>query len=262
MVIVGTTDTDYPGDPALVRTEEEDVLYLLGVLDRYFPGAKIRREDIVGCYAGVRPLVDDGSSTESKTSREHAIWTDPSGVTFVAGGKYTTYRNMAEQTVDEVLTRFTLEDRVRFGRSRTHEPLNPLVTAPLWERARNESEHLAERWGIPEKIAAQLAFRHGLEADKIVEESYGLIPSSTDIDEILWGMEAVHAAEHTLCLTLTDFYFRRTPMILARADHGIPFAANLAKVLGHRLNWSDSRRAEEINALQKHLAWELESLAL
>ena len=83
------------------------------MIERYFPGAKITAKDIIGCYAGVRPLIDDGAQTESKTSREHAIWTDPRGITFVSGGKYTTYRNMAEQTVMEVLRHFSIEERVQ-----------------------------------------------------------------------------------------------------------------------------------------------------
>lgn len=262
MVIVGTTDTDYPGDPAEVRVDGDDVKYLLGVIERYFPGAKITREDIVGCYAGVRPLIHDGSESESKTSREHSIWNDPHGVTFVAGGKYTTYRNMASQTVNEALIGFPIEDRARFGRSLTQQPLNPLITEPLWLRAQNESSALAERWGIPEKLTAALTFRHGLEAAEIIEQAYGLIPPSTDVDEIQWGMEAVHAMEHTLCLSLTDFYFRRTPLILSRPDHGLPFAKSIAKIMGDRLGWSEQRQNDEINALQKTVEKELQATTI
>jgi glycerol-3-phosphate dehydrogenase len=144
MVIVGTTDTDYSGDPGQVRTEKEDVRYLLQVIERYFPGVKISHGDIVGCYAGVRPLIDDGAKTESKTSREHSIWTDPRGITFVAGGKYTTYRNMARQTVDVALHSFTSEDQAKFAHSNTEVPLNPLVSEVLLERAKRECARWAE----------------------------------------------------------------------------------------------------------------------
>ncbi len=85
MVIVGTTDTDYPGDPSEVRAEKSDVEYLLKVIEQYFPGVKIGKGDIIATYSGVRPLIDDKSETESKTSREHEIWNDPRGCTFVAG---------------------------------------------------------------------------------------------------------------------------------------------------------------------------------
>jgi len=259
MVIVGTTDTDYPGDPGEVRTEPEDVDYLLRVIEKYFPGAQIGRADIVGCYAGVRPLIYDGSESESKTSREHAIWTDPRGVTFVAGGKYTTYRNMATQTVEHALHGFPTEDHVRFGRAQTKAPLNPLITDMQWKRSIGLADEMAARWGVAEAITRALTFRHGFEAEKILEQSYGLISHASSSEEQLWCMEAIHAMEHTMCLTLVDFFFRRTPLVLAREDHGAPFAATVGRVMAQRLGWSDRRLNDEINAMQNHLAWELEA---
>lgn len=257
MVIVGTTDTDFPEDPSKVRAEEEDVRYILQVIERYFPGAKITRQDIVGCYAGVRPLIDDGATTESKTSREHLIWTDPRGVTFVAGGKYTTYRNMAQQTVEEVLAHFSIEDRVRYGHSQTLTPLNPLVTESLLVRARNEQVRWAKDWMLPEAITSALAERHGLEAEQIIINALPLRARCKDPEEWMWCAEALHAIAETMCLTLTDFYLRRTHLILAREDHGLPFARVLAQVMGERLGWDQKRQIDEINALQNQLAWEL-----
>ena len=257
MVIVGTTDTDYPGDPAQVQTTKEDVDYLLHVVDQYFPGAKITRKDILGTYAGVRPLIDDGAKTESKTSREHMIWTDPRGVTFVAGGKYTTYRNMAEQTVDEVLNYFSLEERVRYNRPKTLEPLNSIVTETLFERAKFEHPQWAKACGLPEEITAKLADRHGLEARLIIRQALPVFARTANAEEWMWCAEALHAIEHTMCLTLTDFYLRRTHLVLARADHGLPFAKAIAQVMGDRLGWDQRRRAEEINALQNQIAFEL-----
>ena len=133
MVIVGTTDTDFPADPYSVHTTRQDVEYLLTVIDKYFPGAKIKESDIIASYSGVRPLVDDHAATESKTSREHQILTDPRGLTVVMGGKYTTYRLIAEQAVKSALTLFSFEDNVRFNRNYTVEPLNPQVCIALEE---------------------------------------------------------------------------------------------------------------------------------
>ncbi len=257
MVIVGTTDTDYPGDPAKVRTEPADVDYLLKVVDKYFPGARLTRKNIVGCYAGVRPLIDDGAQSESKTSREHAIWTDPRGITFVAGGKYTTYRNMAEQTVDHVLASFPIEERVQFNQSRTLAPLNPLVTTHLLDRARQEHVRWARDWNLPETITAEVADRHGLEGERILEDALAWRTAIRDPEEWMWCAEALHAIEHTMCLHLADFYLRRTHLVLARADHGKPFVQNIARVMGERLGWDSKRREGEINALQNQLDWEL-----
>ena len=257
MVIVGTTDTDFSGDPGDVRTDAADVAYILKVVEQYFPGVNLRHSDIVGCYAGVRPLIDDGSATESGTSREHAIWSDPAGITFVAGGKYTTYRNMAEQTLHEVLSHFSIEERVGFGKTRTLEPLNPLVTPELLERALREHASWAAEKGVSPRVTEQLALRHGMEGLKILTAAFDAGITSAIDDEWLWSAEALHAVEHAFTLHLGDFYFRRTPLILSRRDHGLPFAKSIAAVMGSRLGWNSSRQTEEINALQNQIQSEL-----
>jgi glycerol-3-phosphate dehydrogenase len=262
MVIVGTTDTDFSLDPGQVRTETEDVDYLLRVIEQYFPGAHISASDILGCYAGVRPLIDDGANSESKTSREHAIWTEPHGVTFVAGGKYTTYRKMACQAVDKILRLMPVDDRVRFGKSRTLEPLNPLVSSTLWNRALTEHSSWAEQAGVNTLITSRLAERHGLEGRTILTDGIVERLRSGNAEEWLWCAEALHAVENTMCLHLSDFFFRRTPLVLSRRDHGIPFAQAIAETMGARLGWNKTRELEEINALQQQLNWEFKSLEI
>jgi len=257
MVIVGTTDTDFSLDPSQVRTENEDVDYLLKVVEKYFPGAGIQAHDIVGCYAGVRPLIDDGAQSESKTSREHAIWTEPHGVTFVAGGKYTTYRNMAQQVVECILHQMGIEERIRFQHTRTLEPLNPLVTPELWARAKVEQATWASSTGIHPGITARLADRHGLEGRTILSDGIFERLRSGNSEEWLWCAEALHAVDNTMCMHLSDFYFRRSPLVLSRRDHGIPFSKAIAETMAARLGWNKTRELEEINALQNQLTWEL-----
>src|SRR5205823_4724430 len=118
IVIVGTTDTDYKENPEGVKSNLEDVDYLINVVNGYFPGSPINKTDIISSYAGVRPLVDDGSHSESKTSREHVILNTSHNITFVAGGKYTTYRRMARDIMETVLRKeFSVEDRIQFARN-------------------------------------------------------------------------------------------------------------------------------------------------
>ncbi len=257
MVIVGTTDTDFSMDPAKVRTEADDVDYLLKVIENYFPGAKITAKDIIGCYAGVRPLIDDGAQTESQTSREHAIWTEPHGVTFVAGGKYTTYRRMAEQAVEHMLGRLEITDRIKLGHSMTLRPLNPLVSESMWAKAQQDHVHWAKEFDLDSKTTQLLAERHGMEAYKLIETAIDERRLCSSETEWLWCAEAIHAVEHTLCLHLVDFYFRRSPLVLSRPDHGLNFVKSIARVMGDRLGWTPSRQQDEINALQNQLSWEL-----
>jgi glycerol-3-phosphate dehydrogenase len=258
MVIVGTTDTDFPQDPAEVRTNKEDVTYLLKVTNQYFPGAHITESDIVSVYAGVRPLVDDSSQTESKTSREHLILNDPRNITFVAGGKYTTYRLMAEQAVDAAIKNWDLSDRAKYAKGQTLNPLNPKVTPALYESAKANKQAWARRFQIPFEVMNDLVERHGQEALDICERYLDQIkPHSTSIAALTYGLEALHAIDHTMCLSLRDFIFRRTHLFLADREHGKNVWEFLSKIMANRLGWTESQRVEQINALQNQISFEL-----
>ncbi len=238
MVIVGTTDTDFSGNPENVNTEREDVDYLLGIVGKYFPGSQIKESDIVASYAGVRPLVSDGSDTEGKTSREHVIFTEPHGLTFVIGGKYTTYRLIAKQVIEHCLAKFPIEDRVRWIRCHTEAPINPLVT----EESFTEREHLLSflrlQTNLNENEIHWLSDRHGPECIEIVDR-YG--------HELSYSQyEVHHAIDYTMCMNLLDFFHRRVPYVLAHKDHGEEFLSLMSKVFKERFLLSD----EEVD-LQK-----------
>lgn len=102
-VIVGTTDTDYTGPVERVRTEAKDVEYVLRNANQFFPGAGLSTSDIITTWAGLRPLIADPHGRPSDISRSHRIDQPQPGWWDVAGGKLTTYRLMAEQTVDQVV---------------------------------------------------------------------------------------------------------------------------------------------------------------
>lgn len=250
MIIIGTTDTDFKDSPEKVSATPEDVEYLLKIVSDYFPGANLTKDDIIASYAGVRPLVHDGSESEGKTSREHVIFTDPSGVTFVAGGKYTTYRLMAEQVIDEALHSFSLEDRVRYNKADTTQPLSPFTSpdaylqaqayAPIWakdfERSLAEVQHLVERYGM--------------EAEEILIEN---LKQAT-----YWQLEAWQAIHHTMCLHLVDFYTRRVPLFLATPDHGVSVLEEVAQIFKKELSWSDAKVKSEVDAVRAYIAKELD----
>ncbi len=99
-LILGTTDTDYTGPNEAVRTEPEDIQYLLEIANRYFPGAKLSESDIRADWAGIRPLIYTGRGGPSDISRAHLIRSPQSGWIDVAGGKLTTYRHIAEQVLN------------------------------------------------------------------------------------------------------------------------------------------------------------------
>lgn len=249
MIIIGTTDTDYPADPSDVRTLQQDVDYLLKVASEYFPGAELKESDILSSYSGVRPLVFDGAESEGKTSREHKIWADPRNFTFVAGGKYTTYRHMAEEIVDFALDFLPDERRGQLAPSQTKVALNPLASGSAFEKARSLIGQ--RQWPIADEDVRWLCERHGMEFLQIL--SQGLAKGYSSV----WEFEALHAIHTTMCLHLDDFYIRRVPLFLSRKNHGLEFQDSIMAVFARELGWDRERQQNEVERLSAHLLKEM-----
>jgi len=110
--LIGTTDTDYRGARDRVEADAADVDYLLRSVNTGFPAANLTRADVVGAYAGLRPLIDTGETRESDISRRHVVLEDTDGLLTVAGGKLTTGRAMAEDVLARVARRSPPKRRV------------------------------------------------------------------------------------------------------------------------------------------------------
>lgn len=258
MVIVGTTDTDFSGSPREVCTERRDVDYILRVMAQYFPGANVSEADILASYSGVRPLVDDQSATESKTSREHLILEDERNITFVMGGKYTTYRLIAEQTVLAALKQFSTEEQVKFGKSETTAPLNPLITSSSYADMPLVADELRRSFGLSKSIARLLAERHGAEAIKLCQRTARDFLRGNGMEP--WAkLEALHAIDQTMCGSLRDFYLRRTPLFLSQADHGFSLLDPILQMFAGKLNWDkakvESQKQELIDHMRQEMGW-------
>lgn len=248
MVIIGTTDTDFSGDPAQVSTTNEDVDYLLGVAAKYFPKAQLKRDDIVASYAGVRPLVKDDSDSVTKTSREHVIFSDPRGVTFVAGGKYTTYRLMAEQIVDESLKFLNPKIDKSLNDCMTNSALNPKVTAESKKDWDSLKAFIRRQTKFTDIEVQWLVERHGHEALDLL--SYGAQYSYIQL-------EAIHAIRNTMCLGLVDFYCRRVPLFLANKNHGLEYADQILQIFQAELGWNQQMLEQQRKELQDFVDHEL-----
>lgn len=120
--ILGTTDTDYDGKPEAVSVEPADLSYVLSVTNQFFPAARLANADVISAWAGLRPLVADPNGSPSDISRSHEIRSPAPGWFDVTGGKLTTYRLMAEQTVDQIQRRLR---RVAGSCRTASEPLLP-----------------------------------------------------------------------------------------------------------------------------------------
>jgi glycerol-3-phosphate dehydrogenase len=246
VVIVGTTDGPATPDPDKVDVAPEDTEYLLGLLNRYFPEAKLTNSDILSAYVGVRPLVAPGggagSDSESlqKVSREHHIEEGPGGVIWVAGGKYTTHRTMAAEIVDIALERWEAASQrgevealpISLKTAASHEaPSVQLSPAAILE-AREE----AAKAGI--QIPEQIWERFGGDALEVarIHSSYPRSVGLSDPAGFPW-IEAQFRFQlrHGMVMHLADFIFRRSALYMSRADHGLPWVQPLSKI------WAEER---------------------
>lgn len=167
---VGTTDTDFEGDPGAVTATEQDVDYLLQAIAYYFPSVHLGPDDVFSTWAGVRPLVREETDDPSAVSREERVETLEDGVVVVAGGKLTTYRRIAATCVDAAADLIA----ERGGPQRRREV--PQEKSPLPGADGLESDEdlkqLAARLGQAlddPQVGSYLAHAHGVRADRVLE---------------------------------------------------------------------------------------------
>ncbi len=258
---VGTTDTDYDGPLDDPQCTPEDVDYLLGAIN----GAVVEplgREDVVGTWAGLRPLVKQSDSGRtSDLSRRHSVVHSASGVVTVTGGKLTTYREMAADTIDHLLTHVlttpTVRDRVR-RRSRTKRLR--LRGADGWEAAASAPPPP----GLDADAMAHLAGRYGNEATAVA----ALVTENPTWGEpLVEGLpylraEAVWAARQEMATGIDDVLSRRTRARLQLRDASAAAAVVVADLLGDELGWSAERRSAEVAAYQQAIDLERSEGAL
>ena len=233
LTLVGTTDTDFQGDPDRVVPNAGDVAYLLDAVNDAFPGANVRPEDVVSAYAGLRPLVRRGRTrrAESDISREHALFLDPDGLISIAGGKLTTHRAMAEA----VVTRAAMQ--LGGGRpSRTREmPLGPPVR-PL-------EEFLA--LGFDEATSLHLQGRHTPEQLRRYLDTPAALHQIVEGRPDVWA-EVDLAVREEMAMTLTDVLVRRLGLFYEAKDQAFDAAPDVASRMGHLLGWDAGRTAREV----------------
>ncbi len=220
---IGTTDTDYDGPTDDPQITADDVAYLLRAIN----GAsttKITEADILGTWAGLRPLVAAAKSERTADlSRRHSVHTSPGGVVTVTGGKLTTYRRMAADAVDEIVKLVG-----RGGRSRTKRI--PLQGADGWDSA-DIPKNLAERYGSDGRAVAALERSDPELARPLIAE----LPYSR--------AEVVYAARAEMACTVDDVLSRRTRARLLARDASAAVADDVAALMSAELGWTDEERA-------------------
>jgi glycerol-3-phosphate dehydrogenase len=239
--IIGTTDTDWKLDKAHPAASSKDIDYVLERVNRVLK-RPLTREDVEGVYAGLRPLLAGESDSTAKLSREHVVAHPVPGLVVVAGGKFTTYRVMAKDAVDEA-TR-AMDERVPASCTETI----PLLGAEGFKAAWNRRSRMAEESGVHVARVEHLLNRYGSMATDVltlIRELPELAQPLPGADDYL-AAEVVYATTHEGARHVHDVLTRRTRISIEAWDRGVSAVPVVAKLMGEILGWSDAQRESEI----------------
>jgi glycerol-3-phosphate dehydrogenase len=240
--IVGTTDTPYEGDRAEPFATREDVQYILNQANRVLE-PKLKAEEIIGVYAGLRPLVaNKKSATTTKLSREHTVDRPAAGFVSIAGGKYTTYRVMAKDVID----RAVIELR-RITKESVTEKL-PLVGADGYFALEQQKDRIAQESGLDVATVTHLLNRHGSLISEILEiiKDQPKLAAKLDAELPYIKAEIVYAVSHEGARSVDDVISRRTRLSFEAANHGLYLAEEVAALIAPVLGWSAKERKESM----------------
>ena len=236
--LVGTTDLDH--DPELERRYDEpfasrkEIDYILTALNFLFPALKLEQSDIVSSFAGLRPIIKSGAATPSKESRAHQIWNED-GLITITGGKLTTFRLMARQTVEAVLA--ALGERRKIDKHiRILDTVEPYSIDAIDV--------------IDGDTTLYLNGRHGNETNLLLTEA-----NKSELDKIaslpnIWA-ELRWAARNEGVVHLDDLLMRRIRLGMLLPDGGRHLLPRIRKIVQAELGWNDQRWSEEEGSYRK-----------
>jgi glycerol-3-phosphate dehydrogenase len=254
--IIGTTDTDWHLDLAHPAATRKDVDYILEQANRVL-STPLTHDDVRGVYAGLRPLLAEESESTSSLSREHAVARPQPGLISIAGGKYTTYRVMAKDAVDAAQA-----DLGPIHASVTERV--PLVGADGYHALVNQTEHLADRYGIPSWRVEHLLNRFGSLAMDLLDlgaADRSLLEPLEGAEDYL-RVEVLYAVTHEGALHLDDLLTRRTRMSIEYSHRGVASARAVARIVAPVLGWDDERVEAEVRSYTERVEAERASQEL
>ena len=241
--IIGTTDTPWEQELVHPVATSADIDYVIEHANAVLAKPLVR-EDIIGSWAGLRPLLQPGTkegTSSAKVSREHTVASPVPGLTVIAGGKLTTYRVMAKDAVD-----FAIGDRATTLPSISDRI--PLVGAEGHAVLQRQARRIGSRYGWSRAMVDHLLHRYG----SLLTELTDLVDADQSLGRPLEGApaylraEVAYAASHEGVLHLEDVMLHRTRLVYEQADRGLGAIEEIADLVAERLGWSTERRAAEI----------------
>jgi glycerol-3-phosphate dehydrogenase len=253
-VVFGTTDTgsgplDHP------RATPADIEYLLKYLNRYLT-VKVTKADIISTYAGYRPLIKPRKKNVStaQLSRTHAVLESPTGLVSIVGGKLTTYRRMAQDTVDVLSKRDS---------TKLVHPTEALLLhgSTTWSIARYELQKKAATLGLAAEIFEHLGHSYGSEVSKILD----LITNDPSlarrlIDDLPYiTAEVIYACRAEMAMTPDDILARRTSIALEDKQRGLGIINEVAALMAREHDWSLAEQQEQARMYREAIQSQIEA---
>ena len=252
--LIGTTDTDWNLDKAHPAATAADIDYILKHVNKVL-AVPLTRDDVEGVYAGLRPLLAGESDQTSKLSREHIVAHSVPGLVVVAGGKWTTYRVMAKDAIDEAVA--ALDGKIAAS---TTEDI-ALLGAEGYQAAWNKRSKIARAFGVHKVRIEHLLNRYGVLTDELLDLIVArpeLLEPLPGADDYI-GAEVVYAATHEGAMHLEDVLARRTRISIEAWDRGVSAAPVVAALMAAELGWDAARTEREVSTYLKRVEAERES---
>ena len=252
--IIGTTDTDWEKglslpDPAPTKA---DIDYILDQVNQRVRN-KITREDIVGVYSGLRPLLSGKSDSTTNLSRNHAVARVAPGLVSVAGGKYTTYRVIGKDAVD------LAAKELGFKVAESVTERTPILGADGYHALANQVPALARRYNLDENRIEHLLGRYGSLISEVLApaaDDASLLEPIPGAESYIWA-EARYAVTHEGALHIDDIVSRRLRVAIEFADRGVAAAQPIAEFVAPLLGWDQNDIEREVSQFKQHTEAEL-----
>ncbi|GAA6059917.1 hypothetical protein JCM10212_005300 [Sporobolomyces blumeae] len=252
--IAGTTDAPAPVEQHPIPKEEEIEFILNEVRNYLSPDIRVRRGDVLSAWSGLRPLVKDPDAKDTQSLvRNHLINISQSGLLTIAGGKWTTYRAMAEETVDAAIKEYSLKPKRDCITTKVQlvgsQGWNKMMFIKLIQQFGLESDvarHLSETygdraWGVC-SMAPQTGLRFPVHGQRI-DPVYPYIDA-----EVTWACRREYAA------TAVDVIARRTRLSFLNSEAALEALPTVIDIMAKELSWDEARKEKEFKDGTKFLA--------
>jgi len=251
-VYVGTTDTNYKGDPRNMNMSVADRDYLLEATNGMFPSLGLTAQDIESSWAGVRPLIHEEGKDPSEISRKDEIFISDSNLITIAGGKLTGYRKMAERTVDLVASQLSKETGKTYPACSTDKVTlsgGYFNGSDNYEKRVRELTAQGKTLGLSEEEAETIVRLYGTNVEKVFNIIRNKENKDTGLSNAIFG-QIEYGIEEEMVSKPVDFFIRRTGALYFNIGWVKQWKEQVINYMQKRLNWDDATKQAYVDQLE------------